>query len=261
MKFQLTALMVFAFVTCAISQPAAADQLETSNGPVTIQPILHGSLVLSWNGITIYIDPYGGAKAFNGIEAPDLILITDIHGDHMNEETLRAVMTSDAFIVAPQAVSDKLPEDLRAKILMVMNNDTEKEEAEDLSFADIHISTVPMYNLPEASDSRHTKGRGNGYILEFGEKSIYISGDTEDIPEMRALKDIDVAFVCMNLPYTMDINQAASAVLEFKPKVIYPYHYRGQEGLSDVAGFKKLIEAGDPKKSIEVRLRNWYPEY
>jgi len=120
----------------------------------------------------------------------------------------------------------------------------------------ISISAIPMYNLPEGSDSRHTKGRGNGYILDFGGKLIYISGDTEDIPEMRALKNIDVAFVCMNLPYTMDINQAASAVLEFKPKIVYPYHYRGKDGLSDVNGFKGLVNKGDPK--IEVRLRNWY---
>jgi L-ascorbate metabolism protein UlaG (beta-lactamase superfamily) len=115
-----------------------------------------------------------------------------------------------------------------------------------------------MYNLPENSDSRHTKGRGNGYVINFGGKNVYISGDTEDIPEMRHLKNIDVAFVCMNLPYTMDVNQAANAVLEFKPKIVYPYHYRGQEGLSDVSAFKKLVNDGN--KSIEVRLVNWYPK-
>ena len=113
-----------------------------------------------------------------------------------------------------------------------------------------------MYNLPDDKDARHSKGRGNGYVLTLGGKRIYISGDTEDIPEMRALKSIDVAFVCMNLPYTMDINQAAGAVLEFKPKVVYPYHYRGQGGLAEVEGFKKLVNAGS--KSIDVRLRNWY---
>ncbi len=114
-----------------------------------------------------------------------------------------------------------------------------------------------MYNLPETADSRHPKGRGNGYVLEMGDRHIYFSGDTEDIAEMRALKNIDVAFVCMNLPYTMDVNQAASAVLAFKPKVVYPYHYRGSGGLSDVEAFKKSVNDGDSK--IEVRLRNWYP--
>jgi len=94
-------------------------------------------------------------------------------------------------------------------------------------------------------------------VLTVGGKNIYLSGDTEDIPEMRALKNIYVAFICMNLPYTMDINHAADAVLEFKPKIVYPYHYRGQNGLSDVQGFSNLVKTGDP--AIEVRLRNWYP--
>jgi L-ascorbate metabolism protein UlaG (beta-lactamase superfamily) len=119
--------------------------------------------------------------------------------------------------------------------------------------AGISIAAIPMYNLPEAPDARHIKGRGNGYLLTIGAKNIYISGDTEDIPEMRALKSIDIAFVCMNVPYTMDVNQAAQGVLAFKPKVVYPYHYRGQ----DVNTFKTLVNAGD--KNIDVRLRNWYP--
>jgi L-ascorbate metabolism protein UlaG (beta-lactamase superfamily) len=114
-----------------------------------------------------------------------------------------------------------------------------------------------MYNLPEAADASHPKGRGNGYVLTLGGKNVYLSGDTEDIAEMRALRGIDVAFVCMNLPYTMDVPQAAQAVLAFKPGIVYPYHYRGENGLSDVAGFKKTVNAANPK--IDVRLRNWYP--
>ena len=104
----------------------------------------------------------------------------------------------------------------------------------------------------------HTKGRGNGYVLTMGEKNIYISGDTQGIPEMRSLKNIDIAFICMNLPYTMDVQEAADAVLDFEPKIVYPYHYRGKEGFSDIQEFKKMVEAKD--KNIEVRLRNWYPE-
>lgn len=113
-----------------------------------------------------------------------------------------------------------------------------------------------MYNLPVTADSRHPQGRGNGYVLSFGNKNIYLSGDTSGIPEMRTLKNIDVAFVCMNLPYTMDVDEAAEAVLDFKPKVVYPYHYRGQNGLSDVTRFKQLVNGKD--KKIEVRLRDWY---
>jgi L-ascorbate metabolism protein UlaG (beta-lactamase superfamily) len=114
-----------------------------------------------------------------------------------------------------------------------------------------------MYNLPESASAMHTKGRGNGYVLGIGGKNIYLSGDTQGIPEMRSLKNIDVAFICMNLPYTMDVKEAAYAVLAFKPKIVYPYHYRGQNGLSDVNQFKTLVESGD--KNIDVRLRNWYP--
>ena len=122
----------------------------------------------------------------------------------------------------------------------------------------ISIGAIPMYNLPESPAAMHTKGRGNGYVLGIGGKNIYISGDTQGIPEMRSLKNIDIAFVCMNLPYTMDVKEAADAVLAFSPKIVYPYHYRGQNGLSDVDAFKTLVNAGN--KNIEVRLRNWYPK-
>lgn len=250
---KLTAFLFFILIPLAslLAQRPAPDKIETKAGPLTIQPILHGCLVLTWNNKTIYVDPYGGPKAFSGIAAPDLILITDIHGDHLNPETLNAIETSKATIIAPQAVADQLPENLKSKKLVLNNGNRLVEQG-------ISISAIPMYNLPEGPDSRHTKGRGNGYILDLGGKNVYISGDTEDIPEMRALKNIDVAFVCMNQPYTMDINQASSAVLEFKPKIVYPFHFRGQNGLSDVEAFKKLVDAGNA--SIDVRLRNWYPE-
>lgn len=251
MKRIIFTLLLSTIILPALAQRATPDKIETSAGPLTIQPILHGSLVLSWNKKTIYVDPYGGPKAFDGIAAPDLILITDIHGDHLNPETLNAIETSKAKLIVPQAVADQLPEALKGKAVVINNGNKITESG-------IAISAIPMYNLPEAADSRHTKGRGNGYILNLGGKMVYISGDTEDIPEMRALKNIDVAFVCMNLPYTMDIHQASSAVLEFKPKIVYPYHFRGQGGLNDVEGFKKLVDAG--KASIDVRLRNWYPE-
>lgn len=235
----------------AMAQRPAADVIETSKGPLKIQPIKHATLVLTWQGTTIYVDPDGGAKAFEGQAVPDLVLITDIHGDHMNAATLEAINTSKAKLIVPQAVADKLPEALKSKAVVVNNGQT-------INQSDISINAIPMYNLPEAADAKHTKGRGNGYVLTFGNKTVYISGDTQGIPEMRALKNIDVAFVCMNLPYTMDINEASSAVLDFKPKIVYPYHYRGQNGLSDTEAFKKLVN--EKNKSIDVRLRNWYAE-
>jgi L-ascorbate metabolism protein UlaG (beta-lactamase superfamily) len=234
------------------AQRPAADEVKTSKGMLTIQPVFHGSLVLTWDKKNIYVDPYGGAKAYTGLAAPDLILITDIHPDHLDSATLSAIETTKATFIVPQAVGDKLPAKYKSKVVVLSNGKNTVQQG-------ISISAIPMYNLPESPDSKHTKGRGNGYVLNLGGKMVYISGDTEDIPEMRSLKNIDVAFVCMNLPYTMDINQASSAVLEFKPAIVYPYHYRGKDGLSDTEGFKKLVNAGNA--TIDVRLRIWYPDY
>jgi L-ascorbate metabolism protein UlaG (beta-lactamase superfamily) len=198
------------------------------------------------------VDPYGGSEAFKALAKPDLILITDVHGDHLDEKTLDAIGAEGVSIIAPQAVKDQMSEKYK-KSTSVLNNG---EKQNDHGFA---IEAIPMYNLPEASDAKHVKGRGNGYVMTLGEKKVYISGDTEDIPEMRSLSGIDIAFVCMNLPYTMDINQAASAVLEFKPKIVYPYHYRGRPDMSDTQAFKEIVDGGN--QDIEVRLKNWYPEY
>jgi len=230
-----TLIFLLLFLVGQVSaQRPAPDEIETSKGPLKIQPLLHATLAFTWNGKTIYADPQGGGKVFDGIAAPDLIVITDIHGDHFNPETLAAINTTNAILVVPQAVADKLPDNLKSKATVVNNGQT-------INKLDIAITGVPMYNLPESAEARHTKGRGNGYVLTFGNKNIYLSGDTQGVPEMRALKNIDVAFVCMNLPYTMDINEASSAVLDFKPKIVYPYHYRGQGGLADTEAFKKLV--------------------
>lgn len=248
MKLKLALVLVSCLSTLFVKAERSEPDIEkVKGGELTIQPISHATLVLTYHKKNIYIDPTGGADAFKGLAAPDMILITDIHGDHFDIKTIDAINTNKATLVVPKAVADLLPATMdKQKIIVLNNGDKTKQEG-------IAIEAVPMYNLPEAPDSRHTKGRGNGYILTIGDKNIYISGDTEDIPEMRALKNIDIAFVCMNLPYTMDINQASEGVLAFKPKVVYPYHHRGQ----DINTFKTLVNTGDPK--IEVRLRNWYP--
>lgn len=229
---------------------AAADQIATKKGPLTVQPITHGSVVLSWNGKTIYVDPYGGAAAYAGLAAPDVVLITDIHPDHLDPQTLAGLSVGKALMIVPQAVATKLPAEYKARVRVLRNG-------QKLDTLGMTVSAIPMYNLPEAPDAMHPKGRGNGYVLGLGGKNVYLSGDTEDTPEMRALQNIDVAFVCMNLPYTMDVQQAAQGVLAFKPGIVYPYHYRGQNGLSDVASFQKTVNAAN--KKIDVRLRNWYP--
>jgi len=246
--------MMFAFFMLAIlcttnAQLAAPDVVDTKMGALTIQPVQHASLILTVKGITIYADP-SGADNFKGLTPPGIIIITDIHGDHFDIKTIDAIKTANTILVVPQVVADKLPEAYKTNVVILKNGGETTQSG-------ISISAIPMYNLPESATAMHTKGRGNGYILTIGGKRIYISGDTQGIPEMRSLKNIDVAFVCMNLPYTMDIKEAADAVLAFKPAIVYPYHYRGKDGLSDVNAFKSLVDAGGQK--IEVRLRNWYP--
>lgn len=225
-----------------VTQPEVKD--------LKIIPIEHATTVLEYGDITIYVDPVGGAEAFKEQKEPDLILITDIHFDHLNLETLEGLNTSKAKIIVPQAVADKMPAEFTPQLDILNNGDTKERY-------DILVEAIPMYNLREEALKFHNKGRGNGYVLNIGNERIYFSGDTEDIPEMRALKNIDKAFVCMNLPYTMTEESAASAVLEFNPKQVYPYHYRGKPDVSDVVKFKKLVNEGNA--DIEVVQLDWYP--
>ncbi|MES3018501.1 MAG: MBL fold metallo-hydrolase [Bacteroidota bacterium] len=247
MTFKIFLALFILGISQAMAQKNATDEIKTSKGFLRIDPVTHASFVLTWDNKTIYVDPTGNPEMYKSFTAPDIILITDIHGDHMDLKALEALNSKKAIIVAPQAVAMQLPTTARGK-LVILNNGMQTSQMAMM------IKAVPMYNLPQDADSRHTKGRGNGYLLTLGGKSIYISGDTEDIPEMRALEDVDIAFICMNLPYTMDINQAASAVLEFKPSIVYPYHHRGQ----DINAFKKLVN--DKNRKIDVRVRNWYPQ-
>jgi len=229
------------FSWSAMGQGLTGSTVPTDNGDLVIHPVSHASFVLGWNGRTIYVDPVGGVGAYDGLPRPDLILVTDIHGDHLDGTTLTG-LAGFSQIVAPGAVISQLPSGLVERGVS-MSNGTVTERF------GVKIEAVPMYNLTEDRLQYHEKGRGNGYVLTFGGTRVYISGDTEDIPEMRALEDIDVAFVCFNLPYTMTENQAADAVNEFKPGIVYPYHYRG----SDLALFTSMIEEG-----IEVRNGDWY---
>jgi L-ascorbate metabolism protein UlaG (beta-lactamase superfamily) len=226
------------------------DQVGSGEDAITVVPIEHASLILSFDGKTIYVDPVGGAERLADQARPDLLLITHAHGDHLDVPTLEGVVTPSTRIVATQPVADKLPEALRAKTDVLGNG-------EGTELLGVKVEAIPAYNLTEEHLKFHPKGVGNGYVLTLGGSRVYLSGDTEDIPEMRALKDIDIAFVCINQPYTMTVEQAADAVLAFKPKVVYPYHFRGQGGKSDLAKFKELVSK-DP--GIEVRVLDWYPQ-
>lgn len=228
---------------------AQSDVLLNKKGNVDIIPIFHAAAVLQWNGEIVYADPYGGAERYKGMKAPDVILITHEHGDHLDEATLSGLDLTKTELIAPQKVVDQLRNKSFAKITVLGNG-------QNATVKNIKIEAVGMYNIPEET-ARHKKGVGNGYVVTIGGKRFYFSGDTDGTPDMRSLKNIDVAFVCMNPPYTMDVAPAADAVLAFKPKIVYPYHYRQPANkLSDVELFKKLVNDKDPK--IDVRLRNWY---
>ena len=235
-------------ISINVSSMTKAEKPQSNK--LQIEPISHATMVLTHEKNDIYIDPTGGKEAFDEFSSPEIVLITDVHGDHLNIETLKQLNLNEATIVAPEAVADKFPENLKYGKLIVMNNgDTKNVKGYD-------IEAIAMYNFGEKAEKYHSKGRGNGYVLNIDDERVYISGDTEDIPEMRNLKDIDIAFICMNLPYTMTVEQAVSATLEFKPEKVYPFHYRGKDGLSDVDRFKTLVNQGD--ESITVVQLDWY---
>jgi L-ascorbate metabolism protein UlaG (beta-lactamase superfamily) len=228
-----------AFAACA----AAPEEFKTSAGTLKITPIQHATMMIEAGGQVIHVDPAQGK--LGALPKADLVLLTDIHGDHMDDAMLKQVKKDSTMILGPAAVASELSGE---KVTVMKNGETK-------TVGKWTIQAVPMYNEkrgPSAGQLYHDKGRGNGYIVTYGGLRIYIAGDTEGIAEMRALKNIDVAFIPMNLPYTMPPEEAAEAVKAFKPKVVYPYHYQG----SDLAVFEAALKGS----GVEVRIRDWYPK-
>jgi L-ascorbate metabolism protein UlaG (beta-lactamase superfamily) len=219
------------------------DHLATANGEVVIHPINHATFVMGWNSQMIYLDPVGGATPFANLPRADLVLITHSHGDHFHPQTLTNVLGAGAIILAPQAVYNSMSTTLRALTKVMVNGSS-------TNVLGLLVEAVPAYG------PNHTQGAGNGYVLTLGGRRIYVSGDTGNTPEMRALPNVDMAFVCMNTPYTMTVTDAAAAVRVFRPRVVYPIHYRNGDGTySDLNAFKALVGTD---LGIEVRLRKWY---
>src|SRR5579872_284438 len=245
MRSAVKLLPIFFYPVVAFTSLGAAAQTQTfstSTGPVKITPLYHASTLIEAGGKVIYLDPAKPAK-FAGHPKADLILITDIHGDHMDPDSIKEITADKTVIFAAPAVTK------------TVTNAQPIGNGETKAWGDWTIEAIPAYNLkrgPEPGKLFHDKGRGNGYVLTYGGKRFYFSGDTEGVPEMRALKNIDVAFVYMNLPYTMPPEEAADAVKAFHPKIVIPYHYRG----SDLTVFQKALEG----TGIEVRLLDWYPK-
>lgn len=233
MRFSLIILLSF-FLTKSFAQ---------DNG-VNFVPINHASFIISTYDLTIYVDPVGSQVNYKDYPEPDLILLTHGHQDHYSKNILDPFKGTKTRVIGPKSVIDLLG------FGEVMNNGNFK------SFSpQVEIQAIPMYNTTRSRLQFHPKGDGNGYVLTINDTRVYISGDTEDIPEMLSLTDVDYAFICMNLPFTMNYDQAASAVLKFKPKNVYPYHYRGENGDDNIHKFQDLVSV-DP--SIKVELLKWY---
>ncbi len=224
---------------CFAQPKRPSEKFSTSAETVTITPIQHASVLIQAGNRNIYLDPSQGS--YEGLPPADLILLTDIHGDHLTPEVINKIKKDGTVIWGPKAVGEKTHVDA-----VLSNGDSKKWE-------EWTVEAVPAYNRirgPQAGQVFHDKGRGNGYVLSYGGKRFYFSGDTEDIPEMADLKNIDVAFLCMNLPYTMTPEEAALAAQRFHPKIVYPYHYRD----TNLKSFVSYMQG----TGIEVRVRDWY---
>lgn len=236
----LFACGLFAFGAVAPSRQS--DVVQTSKGPLKMTPLYHGSVMLEFNGKIIHVDPWGQAD-YTGIPQADMIIITHSHADHMDPALLKTLRKEGSILVAPPAVTDTLNGTV---------GDTDAiSNGEKKTFLGVEIEAVPMYNLKFGSGPGkpyHHKGIGNGYVLTFGATRVYFSGDTECIPEMKTLQNISVAFVAMNPPRTMPAIEAAACVDAFRPKIVYPYHYRGQNTQDFADGLKNT-------PGVEVRLR------
>jgi L-ascorbate metabolism protein UlaG (beta-lactamase superfamily) len=235
----LVRLFCVGLAALAAGQGFERDVIKTSAGDLEVTFIGHGSLVFGFGGKVIHVDPFSRLADYSKLPKADLILITHAHGDHLDAAAIAAIRTQETTIVVSAVCAGKV------EGAVVMHNGEEK------SLLGIPITAVPAYNLvhlrPDGTPY-HPKGEGNGYVLTFGDTHVYVAGDTENTPEMKALKNITVAFLPMNLPYTMTPEMVADAARAFRPKILYPYHY----GDTDPGRLVKLL-AGE--KGIEVRVR------
>ncbi len=219
------------------------DVIKTNQGDVDITFIGHGSLVFVFNKTVIHVDPFSKMADYSALPKADLILLTHHHGDHLDLEALNPIKTEKTLVIATQKCTEKL-----AGCIVMANGDSK-------TAAGLAIEAVPAYNILHkrpTGEPFHIKGEGNGYIITFGDKRVYVAGDTENIPEMKNIKNIDAAFLPMNLPYTMTPEMVADAARIFKPTILYPYHYMGTDT-------QQLVELLKNEKNIEVRIKNIYP--
>jgi L-ascorbate metabolism protein UlaG (beta-lactamase superfamily) len=223
----------------AAQTPFETDVLKTSAGDLRMSFLGHGTLMFELAGKTVHVDPWARAGDYSKLPKADIILVTHQHGDHLDPQTIEAIRKETTVILLTAACEEKV----KGGIVM-KNGDVQSPHG-------IKVEAVPAYNLVHKRDGGqpfHPQGEGNGYVVSFGDKRVYVAGDSENVPEMKALKGIDVAFLPMNLPYTMTPEMVADAALAFRPKVLYPYHF----GDTDTSKLLELLK----DKGIEVRIRN-----
>ena len=223
----------------AAAEPFQTDVIPTDAGPLEITFIGHGTLMFSFGGKVIHLDPVAEYADYSKLPKADLILVTHQHRDHLDPKVVAMLRQPVTQIVVNELSTDRVPGSV------VMKN------GEVRTVAGFAIEAVPAYNLVhkrESGEPFHPRGQGNGYIISFGDKRVYVAGDTENTPEMKVLKNIDVAFLPMNLPYTMTPEMLADAAKAFKPKILYPYHF----GQTDPARLQELLR---DNPEIEVRVR------
>ncbi len=230
-----TLLSTIVLFTAYAQKKLQEDILKTSSGDLKMTFIAHGTLMFTWGGKVIHIDPVSMfGTDYASLPKADLILVTHEHGDHLDAKTIQAISTPDTVVIANKASAKSLPD---AKVMQ--NGDIQ-------TISGITVEAVPAYNLEKPF---HPKGNGNGYVITFGDKRVFVAGDTENVPEIKALKNIDVAFLPMNQPYTMTPEQVADVAKVMQPKILYPYHF----GQTDTGALVNLLKE---EKGIEVRIRD-----
>lgn len=237
--FLIASLLVVFSGVAAMAQEFEKDVIETSAGDLEITFIGHGTLMFVFDGKVIHVDPWGKLADYSRMPQADVILLTHEHRDHLDVKALALIRTKETRVVLTEACAKQVEGGMVMK-----NGDVETVEG-------LRIEAVPAYNIVHMRSEGipfHPKGAGNGYVITFGDKRVYVAGDTENIPEMRDLKGIDISFLPMNLPYTMTPQMAADAARTFNPGMLYPYHY----GDTDTS---KIVDLLKDTKGIEVRIR------
>ena len=232
-------IMVFT-LSAAAEEPYETDIIKTSAGDLKITLIGHGTLMFTFGNEIIHVDPFTKVADYEKLPKADVILITHEHHDHLDLKALALVRTEKTKVVLTEACSKQVK-----KGIIMKNGEVQTVNG-------LKIEAIPAYNLVHKRDNGqpfHPKGVGNGYIITFGNKRLYVAGDTENIPEMKSLQEVDCAFLPMNLPYTMTPEMVANAAEAFRPKILYPYHF----GDTDTSQLLRLLQ---DQKEVEVRIRN-----